>query len=433
MILSNLWERLRSSLFYVPLVLGTAGAVLAEGALAVDARVTGLPDRLVATVDSARSVLGVIAGATLTFAAIAFSVSLLLISAASSQYSPRVVHGLFRDPFNKRVMGAVVGTFIYCLVVMRAVRGPLEEAGAAVVPSVSVLLAVVLGVGTVLAIVAFIDHSAHTMEVSTMLHRVTEEALEGLARVDGEGWDGDGDRALPDDEGFRVVFEGQGWVQAVDHDELLRSVPPASVVALHTRAGRYAISGSVLCTVWADDGAAVDDDRARGAVSVGPSRTMQQDTTFGIRQLADVALKALSPGINDPTTAQDALFHMASVVRAVLVAPREGAVRHGDEGRVLVAREARRPEEVVGLAFDEVRLAAVGQPTVLVYLLEILRTLIESLDGLGLTPAVAALRAQADLVGELAEAGDLPEHDRARIRAAHRRRFGGTSTAAGAR
>jgi uncharacterized membrane protein len=103
--------------------------LLGEAMLVVDSRVEDISPRLTATVDSARSVLSVVAGATLAFAGIAFSVSLLLISLSSSQYSPRVVHGLFRDPFNKRVMGIVIGTFTYALVVLRAVRGPLGRAG----------------------------------------------------------------------------------------------------------------------------------------------------------------------------------------------------------------------------------------------------------------------------------------------------------------
>jgi uncharacterized membrane protein len=112
-------------------------------------------------VDSARAVLGVIAGATIAFAGIAFSVSLLLISQSSSQYSPRVVHGLFRDPFNKRVMGVVIGTFTYCLVVLRAVRSPLDGVGNAVIPSLSIAVALLLGITTILSIVGFISHAAH--------------------------------------------------------------------------------------------------------------------------------------------------------------------------------------------------------------------------------------------------------------------------------
>ena len=97
-----------------------------------------LPLGLTSTVDSARAVLSTIAGATITFAGIAFSVSLLIIQLASSQYSPRVVHTLFRDPFNRRVMGLVVGTFTYCVIVLRSVRSPLEQGGQPIIPNLSV-------------------------------------------------------------------------------------------------------------------------------------------------------------------------------------------------------------------------------------------------------------------------------------------------------
>ena len=114
-----------------------------------------------------------------------FSVSLLLISLTSSQYSPRVVHGLFRDPFNKRVMGVVVGTFTYCLIVLRAVRSPLEDSGDAVVPSLSIAFGVLLGVATILSIIGFISHAAHSMDVSKILYGVTQDAIEEVQ----EQWD----------------------------------------------------------------------------------------------------------------------------------------------------------------------------------------------------------------------------------------------------
>ena len=152
-------DRLRSSLFFIPMLCVIGGVLLGEAMLGVDGLVTGISPRLTATVESARTVLTTVAGATLTFAGIAFSVSLLLISLALSQYSPRVVHGMFRDPFNKRVMGLVIGTFTYCLVVLRAVREAVEGTDDAVVPSISILLAVALGIASILAIVAFINHA----------------------------------------------------------------------------------------------------------------------------------------------------------------------------------------------------------------------------------------------------------------------------------
>ena len=119
-------DRVRASLFVLPTVCVLAAAGLALGSIHLDRRLgdesARLPLGFSSTVDSARAVLSTVAGATITVAGIAFSIALLVIQLASSQYSPRVVHGLFRDPFNKRVMGVVVGTFAYCLVVLRAVR-----------------------------------------------------------------------------------------------------------------------------------------------------------------------------------------------------------------------------------------------------------------------------------------------------------------------
>lgn len=419
-------DRLRSSLFFVPMLFVIGGAAGGELMLLADRSINNVPDRLSATVDSARSVLSVIAGATLTFAGVAFSVSLLLISLASSQYSPRVVHGLFRDPFNKRVMGIVIGTFTYCVVVMRAVRGPLEESGKAIVPNISVQVAVVLGVVAILAIVAFISHGAHSMDISKILHRVTEEALDQL-RTSRPDTEDDANRLKqepPPGDGFTVTFDRHGWIQQIDHDALLASLEPESCLLLATVPGYYAIPNTPLCRIWPHP---TDEDAirraVRAAVVIGETRTMQQDTTYGVRQLVDVALKALSPGINDPTTAQDALFHLGAVMRELL---RHGAPARrqvGTDDRVLLLPEAHTREGAIGLAFDEVRIASARQPAVQIYLLEILHLLATSLNAPEHAEATAALRRQADLVLEVSELSELPERDRQRVRSAHRSRF----------
>src|SRR5665811_422850 len=166
-------ERTRASLFFIPMLAVVAAVIVAATAIALDSRIdqngSDLPLGFTSTVASARALLGTVAGATITFAAIAFSVSLLIIQQASSQYSPRVVHTLFRDPFNRRVMGLVVGTFTYCLLTLRSVRSSLEKGGDPVIPNLSVAIGVILGIITILAIVAFINHSAHSMDISTIL------------------------------------------------------------------------------------------------------------------------------------------------------------------------------------------------------------------------------------------------------------------------
>lgn len=426
-----LLERLRSSLFFVPMLFVVLGGGLALILIEVDRRITGgvqqLPFALTTTVEGAREVLSVVASATITVAGIAFSISLLVIQQASSQLSPRVVHSLFRDPFNRRVMGLAVGTFTYCLLVLRAVRGPLEDNGEPVIPNVSVGVSVLLGVVAILAIVAFIDHNAHTLEVSEILSRVTEETVGQVRRVaDARPPRADQpDGTPPPYEGHVIAFTTSGWLQQVDAKRLRELVPSGGTVRLETAPGRYAVCGTPLCTVWPhpDDAGAAEKDAAR-AVRVGSVRTMQQDASYGVRQLADVALIALSPGVNDPTTAQDAIFHMAAVLREVLVRDLPATVELDEHGRRLLRPEAQTYETLIDLAFDEVRRAAAGMPTVCTYLLEALHLLHDALLSTGLGERCAPLGAQAELILAGAERAEMLPADLEGVRTAFHRRFG---------
>lgn len=432
--LRSLQEKLKSSLFYTPMVLTMVGLGLGQLLLWVDGQVTDLPTGLTATVDSARAVLGVIAGATIAFAGIAFSVSLLLISLSSSQYSPRVVHGLFRDPFNKRVMGVVIGTFTYCLVVLRAVRSPLEDGGTAVIPSLSIAMAVLLGIMTLLAIVGFISHAAHAMDISKILHGVTQAAIAEVSDQLGEERNADAAgeetiEAIAPNDAFVVAFERHGWIQQIDRNALVKALEPDTTMWMLAVAGRYAITGTPLCRIApTPSDPELLERRVHDAIAIGRTRTAQDDATYGVRQLADVALKALSPGINDPTTAQDAMFHLGALVRELLVRAVPARRVSGSDGRQLLMSQAFTHAEVVGLAFDEIRLASAAMPTVQIYLLEILRLLMTSIDPIASREAIDALRTQADLVVEVSEMADLPEFDHERVRSAHRRRFESTTS-----
>jgi uncharacterized membrane protein len=430
---SSVAEHLRASLFFVPMVAVIAAIILGLVGVTVDSwfdlSTTTLPVGLTSTVESARVLLSTIAGATITFAGIAFSVSLLTIQQASSQYSPRVVHTLFRDPFNKRVMGLVVGTFTYCLIVLRSVRSSLDSAGSPVIPNLSVAVAVVLGICTILAVVAFINHSAHSMDVSELLENVRRETVEHVRQE----WTSRRPSATPTapidvlaEPSVVIRFDRSGWVQQMDTDLLLDSIPEGGLMRVETYAGRYAVEGTPLCTVFPvrPEG---DIEALRSAVTaavgIGATRTMQQDVSYGLRQLVDVALKALSPGVNDPTTAQDAIFHCAAVLRELLVNDPPPRRVVGQRGQRLLFDQAPDHEGLVRLAFDETRRAAASQPTVCVYLLEALELLNEAVHAHGRPELGDALIAQARLVVAGCEAADLIPSDQALVRDAFAHRF----------
>ena len=430
--MSRLMERIRVSLFFIPVVGVLFSIVAAAVTIWVDSRLDlqgdDLPLGITSTVASARAVLSTIAGATMTFAAIAFSISLLIIQQASSQFSPRVVHTLFRDPFNKRVMGLVMGTFTYCLVVLRSVRSLGESGGDVVIPNLSVAMAVVLGIATIISIAAFLNHSAHSMDVSQILDRVENEATGHVRRQ----WNvAESDKpppepiAAPDHPAHIVRFDRSGWVQQIDTDALLECLPDETTAWVRTYPGRFAIRGAPLCALSAVPEHVEATERAiLDAVSTGDTRTMQQDISFGLRQMADVGLKALSPGINDPTTAQDSIFHSAAVLAEFLRRDPPPRELTGERGCSVVLVEQPDGDDLVRLAFGELRRAAATQPTVCIYLLEALHALREGLDAAGLASRTAILFEQARLVVAGCEAANLLPADLDEVRGAYARRFG---------
>jgi len=428
-------ERIRVSLFFVPMVGVLVSIVGAAVTIWIDSRLdlqgADLPLGVTSTVASARAVLSTVAGATMTFAAIAFSISLLIIQQASSQFSPRVVHTLFRDPFNKRVMGLVMGTFTYCLVVLRSVRSLAESGGDVVIPNLSVAMAVLLGIATIVSIAAFLNHSAHSMDVSQILDRIEDEAT-GHARREWKVAESDTPPqepvAVPDHPAHIVRFDRAGWVQQIDADALLDGLPDETTAWVFAYPGRYAIPGAPLCALSAaPEDLEATEHAILGTISTGNTRTMQQDISFGLREMADVGLKALSTGINDPTTAQDTIFHSAAVLAELLRRDPPPRELTGERGRRVVLVEQPNGDDLVRLAFGELRRAAATQPTVCIYLLEALHLLREGLDATGLSSRTAVLVEQARLVVAGCEGANVLPADLDDVRGAYENRFGAAS------
>ncbi len=420
-------DRLRSSFFFLPAVAVVVAFVAARLMVGVEAG--DWVGR--STVDSARSVLSTTAAATITFASVAFSVSLLIMQQGSSQFSPRVIHGLVRDPFNRRVIALVVGTFTYCLVSLQRVRGPLAEGGEEVVPELAVSIGLFLGVLAVLAVVAAINHTSRNMDVSVILRGIVEQSVSTssepstddrfrvAASIDLSG---------PDGNPVTIVrFDDDGWVQRIDRRSLLSMLEPGSTVWLETEAGRYAIRSTPLCTIWP----AVPEDRLdeitdglRRLVRLGATRTMSEDPGYGVRQLVDVALRALSPGINDPTTAQDAIFHLGTVLVQRLTSPPVPTAYDDDQGRHLLTPHALTDTNLAELAFAELRTTTTNQPTVAVYLLQMIGQVVDATTANGGGDRVHAFCEQARLVVETVNAGDALDVDRRRVQQTYEDLFG---------
>jgi uncharacterized membrane protein len=303
------WWRLSSSLWFVPAILVALAIAAALGLVAVDEVVdSSLAERWPAVfgvgAEGARSLLSAIATAALTVAGTMFSVTLAVLSLAASQYSPRVLRTFMSDRPTQVVLGFFVALFAYCLVVLRTIRG--GDPG--FVPSLAALGGIVLALIAIGLLVYFIHHLAASIEAATILERLTggtARSIDSLFPDElGEGV-ADSVAVGPTGPWTSVASRESGYVVSVDSDGLLAAARRAGRVVRMDRAiGDFVVEGEPLASLEGTarvDGAPADELRA--CFSLDRQRTVEQDAAFGVQQIADIARKALSPGINDQSTA----------------------------------------------------------------------------------------------------------------------------------
>lgn len=420
--LSAVSYRFRESLFLLPLLLVAIGIALALLAAAVDRALGADPIPLTLGMSSNAAIwlLSTVAGATITTVGVVFSLTVVSLQLASSQFSPRVMRSFIRDRVSQVVIGMLVSTFVYCVLTLPNISGEATDPA----PRVSLTVAVVLTVVTVVLIIAHLDHLARRLQVG---HVARDIAAEGDAVIDAMLHEArrerraghDLERASVPPDALAVEADADGWISQVDTDRLLAAVAPGATIRLETRIGAYIHRGEPLALVWPrpEDAEAVAR-RVSSEIVVSDARTMQQDVDFALRQLVDIGLRALSAAVNDPSTAVEVILRIGSLLRRLLLVPPLPRAVEGDDGRVLVRPWELDQAEYIEHGFDQLRQAAPSQPQVAAALLRVLRMLIAHAEEHGLHQYVPALRHQIDLLLDaLRDTPKLHPDDLARLEA----------------
>lgn len=379
-------EEWRARLWPLP-ALGIALAVLVGVALPrADAVLAGdLPDTVTGYLfsggpEAARTVLSVLAGSLITVTALTFSLTVVTLQLAASQFSPRLLRTFTRDPMVQATLALLLGTFTYAVTVLRTVRSD-TASQPGFVPQLSVTLAFLLGLIAVVALVAFLAHLVRQIRIEPLLDRVAAETTTTAHRLLDQGrQDRPAPAAAPGAK--PVCARSTGFITAIDEPALLAAaVDAGAVIILNRRVGDWLVNGTPLAHAWPlVPGVAADpteyDELARsldGALTLGPERTAAQDLSFGLRQLTDVAVKALSPGINDPTTAIHALNH-ASALLCDLTRYRLGPrLLHDDHQRPRVIIAQQDFADLLELAVGQPRRYGAPEPDIQARLLTLLR------------------------------------------------------------
>ena len=364
-------EELRASLWFVPALAVVAAAALATVLIRIEIGRNGWLADIVfpGGAESARAILQTIAGSVITVTGVVFSLTVVTLQLASTQFSPRLLRTFLRDVSNQVVLGIFLATFTFCLVVLRAVAsGTNGEPDR--VPALAITGAYVLTTGSVIALVYFIDHIARAIRIDSLMREVNEDASEVIEHV-GSQTPASGAAPAFDPSAPRVAVPARrsGFVQAVDEDALVKAAVDARcTVVLEACIGARVIEAAPVAWLYFDGNDHEASDalkrRVAGAVQLGYERTMQQDVAFGLRQLVDVAVKALSPGVNDPTTAVHAIGHLAHLMVRLSHHELGPRVRTDDAGDVRAVVPGHTFEDFLKLSCGQIRRYGAGEPAV---------------------------------------------------------------------
>lgn len=420
------WDTLRRSFWFLPAVAIVVAIGLGFGLPELD-RSLGVELGTLAfsfsDVDSARGTLETIATVTVSVAGVAFSATVVALTLASQQLSPRVLRTFQANRLSQATLAVFVGAFVYCLVL-------LSSLGAGGVPKLSITFAIVLAVASFVLFVFFIHDIVNSLQASTLIRRIAADGQYAIAFRYPAGTGSDADdregaaesvrRRTEPSASAEVRASRAGFIVSVAGDDVVGAARAHdALVVQRAPIGDFAVTGSRLAEIWCDG--EVDDglvDGVREAFRLEGERTVVQDVAFPIRQLADVALRGLSPSLNDPTTAENAMNSLADTLVGFLRVPDADVVRVDEQDAPRFVAIRPTLDDLVRLGFEQVRVKAATYPVVSVRLLALLHELQREADAAGVESQEIAR--QAELIGE---ATDVPTRaDAERVRAAHRGR-----------
>ncbi|MEX2049465.1 MAG: DUF2254 domain-containing protein [Gemmatimonadota bacterium] len=416
---AKVWESLRTSYWFVPSLMSAAAVGAAFGVLELDNRVA---DQLPGSAwwlyggeaPGARAVLAAIVGSMISVTSVVFSITVVALTLASGQFGPRLLRNFMRDRATQTVMGVFIATFIYALLVMRAVQG--GEQGS-FVPPLAVTLAVVLVIASMGFLIFFIHHIALSIQAGNVIATIAGETVEAIDRLfpEGVGEHGArpmGEEALPDTPAdmLTVSARADGYIQIVDTERMLKIAARHDVVVwLQSRPGDWVVRGASLGCISATShrGRGCVDEIAKTFVQ-GRNRTFTQDAEFGVLQLVEVGVRALSPGVNDPFTAITCVDWLSAILRRLADRDFPERNRFDEDGRLRLVLSTSSFGGFVDSGFHEIRRHAAGSVAVLSRLLEAIANV---LGGTARADRRAVLLRHADLIMLAAMSADLPPSD----------------------
>ena len=386
--LKKIWLDLNSSLWFLPGLIVAGSIVLALVLVEFDKQfggnwISGYPRLFGVEPAGSRDMLGTVAGSMITIAGIVFSIVIVALSLTSTQYTPRILRNFMRDQINQVVLGVFVGVFTYCIVVLRTIRGG-DEAHV-FVPSIAVITGVLFALVGIGFLIYFIHHIAVSIQASTIVATVFDETIEVVDELFphrmGENAPEEEIERLEDfsaNSNWQTIRStATGYIQNIDIENLLDFTRNhGAVVKMEHGIGEFVVAGAPIASVTnaaqtSKENFTIDKnaiDKLDNIYSIDNYRTIDQDVAFGIRQIVDIIMKALSPGVNDTTTAVICIDYLAAVCSHLAAHPFPSCFRFTN-GRLHVITKSPSFEDLIDLAFNQTRQNATNNVAVILRVL----------------------------------------------------------------
>jgi len=386
--LLHFWESLETSFWFLPLLIVLLAIGLSFGLIYLDSLFDYQPSGFflifyTGGAESARSILSTISGAMLGVASTVFSITLVALTLATSQFGPRLLRNFMHDRLNQVVLGTYVATFIYCLLVLRTVKSNGELS---FVPNISILFAIILAIGNIMLLIVFIHHISVSIQADQVIYKVGSNLNDNIKRLFSEelgeekpAWEKEKpEEAQKEYSHIQAVLSLRGgYLQLIDMNTLLyQAAHHDLLLRLYCKPGEYLVKNTPIIRCFSKE--KIGDDlqsKLENAFILGGKRSPAQDAEFAVHQMVEIAARALSPGVNDPYTAISCIDKLCATMCYLTNAKFPSPYRYDDEGVLRVITISLDFRGMMDAAFHQIRQYGKDNEAVLIRLMEALNTI----------------------------------------------------------
>ncbi len=384
------WKELGATFWFLPVLIISFSVLLAFSLVYLDNSIT-IPKEgwvrffLVESADSARSILTTISSAMMGVAGTVFSITLVVLTLASSQFGPRLIKNFMYIRLNQVVLGLYISTYLYCLLVLNSISG---SNGYTFIPSVSILVAIIAAVVNIILLIIFIHQIAISIQADKVVSDISDSMFEQVKKLFPEkiGEEKENDEnvdATAVVAGYQnrtsIKSPKNGYLQYVDGEGLIKIIARHDALfELYYRPGKHLVKDAEIGLLYSNGKWEKKEfEKIFNLFVIGKTKTSRQDLEFSIQQMVEIAARALSTGVNDPYTAITCIDNLTSIMCYLAEAKFPAKYRYDEEGNLRIIADALDFEGILDTAFNQIRQFSEDSPAVIIRMMEALTTIHE--------------------------------------------------------